>query len=229
MARKPRANKQKRGANKRGNIPRPRLKRRNKGTLRDNRLQAAEAHSFESGQRPALGFFGPHNRDPFSNHSEQSFVWKGKKYPSSEHAFLPYKIRFLGLTSIANNLEQHFGRANLKLLKSACSAETIIKRTERDPRLSKRWSKIRTSIMFSIVMAKFKQNTGAAKQLVETFPQYLVESSPTDKFWGIGLSFTDPKFNSGWHIPCEKSFGQNKMGHILMAVRAVLMRRSTMG
>lgn len=63
-------------------------------------------------------------------------------------------------------------------------------------------------------VAKFGQNPELRKFLVDTGEQILVEASPYDRVWGIGLKATDKKsaHPSTWQ-------GQNLLGFALMDVR----------
>lgn len=61
---------------------------------------------------------------------------------------------------------------------------------------------------------KFNQNDKLKKELLNTESRYLVEASPYDKVWGVGLKEDDPAildFNN-WQ-------GSNWLGEILVKVR----------
>ena len=62
--------------------------------------------------------------------------------------------------------------------------------------------------------AKFSQNQALADFLVETNSKVLVEASPYDTIWGIGLSQDDKNIENPhcWN-------GQNLLGFALMEVR----------
>lgn len=63
-------------------------------------------------------------------------------------------------------------------------------------------------------IAKFLQNDDLKKILVSTYPKTLVQASPYDKIWGIGLRKDDPRAwnKSTW-------LGKNLLGEILTRVR----------
>ena len=61
---------------------------------------------------------------------------------------------------------------------------------------------------------KFKQNAYAKQILMGTGTKTIVEASPYDKIWGIGLSATDAK-----KVPESQWPGQNLLGKALMEVR----------
>lgn len=64
---------------------------------------------------------------------------------------------------------------------------------------------------------KFSQNEKFKEFLLSTADRILVEASPYDKIWGIGMLETDPKANdpSQWN-------GENLLGFALMEVRDLL-------
>lgn len=68
------------------------------------------------------------------------------------------------------------------------------------------WELVKTSIMGTAVLQKFRTHVAIRKILLATGEQLLVENSPTDYFWGCGAN---------------KS-GQNHLGQILMSVREEL-------
>jgi ribA/ribD-fused uncharacterized protein len=65
--------------------------------------------------------------------------------------------------------------------------------------------------------AKFSQNPAMKAALLATGDKLLVEASPLDKIWGVGLRADDPKIHdrSQWQ-------GKNLLGEALMRVRAEL-------
>lgn len=67
-------------------------------------------------------------------------------------------------------------------------------------------------------MAKFSQNEDLKDLLFSTYPKTLVEASPIDRIWGIGLSKDDQR---AWNK--ETWRGHNLLGEILTKVRNTLM------
>lgn len=67
-------------------------------------------------------------------------------------------------------------------------------------------------------MEKFSQNEELKKKLFDTYPKTLVEASPIDTIWGIGLSEKDRR---AWNR--ETWRGQNHLGEILTKVRDKLL------
>lgn len=66
-------------------------------------------------------------------------------------------------------------------------------------------------------LAKFGQNGPLNAFLLSTGDQVLVEASPYDRIWGIGLKATDAKA-----LHPDTWQGQNLLGFALMDVRAAL-------
>ena len=76
------------------------------------------------------------------------------------------------------------------------------------------WNKIRYSIVVKGNKAKFLQNPSLWKYLLSTGDKILVEASPKDTVWGIGM----PKEDKDAIRP-NKWKGQNLLGFALMEVR----------
>ncbi len=82
---------------------------------------------------------------------------------------------------------------------------------------SAKWDACSLAIMTSVNLSKYSQNEAFKKELLETGDRILVEASPYDKIWGVGLHYTDDK------ILDEKNWqGKNLLGIALMNVRELL-------
>lgn len=79
-----------------------------------------------------------------------------------------------------------------------------------DPEL---WDKISQNIVFMGNYFKFTQNNNLLVNLLDTDNQLLVEASPYDKIWGIGIDKDDPKIND------TSNWGLNLLGRVLTNVR----------
>lgn len=77
------------------------------------------------------------------------------------------------------------------------------------------WNKVREEKMYTAVYEKFRQNPWLKKELLSTGNKMLVEASPYDKVWGIGLAPDDHRAldPSQWR-------GDNLLGKVLNDVRA---------
>jgi len=76
------------------------------------------------------------------------------------------------------------------------------------------WKDNREEIVYQGNMAKFGQNEGLREVLLGTGERTLVEASPYDRIWGIGLKSTDPRAED----PAQWQ-GLNLLGNVLMRVR----------
>ena len=81
------------------------------------------------------------------------------------------------------------------------------------------WKRERVAIVRAGNRAKFTQNAELRELLLATAPTTLVEASPYDKIWGIGLAASDPRAQdrAQWR-------GQNLLGQILTELRDELVR-----
>lgn len=80
-----------------------------------------------------------------------------------------------------------------------------------------KWDAVCLNAMASVNFLKFSQNADYKRELLETEDRILVEASPYDKIWGVGLREDDPL------ILDEKNWlGQNLLGKALMQVRESL-------
>ncbi len=82
-----------------------------------------------------------------------------------------------------------------------------------------KWKKYSPSIILNGNLAKFLQDKNLKQFLMETKDKILVEASPYDKIWGIGLSADHDNVKNPllWK-------GQNFLGFALMEVRDELMK-----
>ena len=69
-------------------------------------------------------------------------------------------------------------------------------------------------------VAKFAQNSSLKAFLLNTKERVLVEASPLDPIWGIGIAATDPKA-----LNPSKWTGKNLLGFALMVARHVLKEK----
>ncbi len=81
-----------------------------------------------------------------------------------------------------------------------------------------RWTSEARGVVFRGNLAKFSQNPELAEALLATRGTTLVEASPLDTIWGIGLAADDPRASdpSQWK-------GTNWLGIVLTEVREALV------
>ena len=87
-----------------------------------------------------------------------------------------------------------------------------------------KWNAAARDIVFRGNWAKFTQNDGLREELLATRGTTLVEASPVDTIWGIGLAKDDPRAQdrATW-------LGTNWLGEVLTAVRDAIEFHSDRG
>jgi len=129
---------------------------------------------------------------------------------------------------VYNCCEQYMMAGKASLFKDHEALEKVM--SESDPRAQKQigkevkgfdkdvWESVARDIVFKANVAKFTFNEEIRKYLFESFPKTIVEASPYDPIWGIGLGEKDPKAldRSQWQ-------GKNWLGEVLMEVREALL------
>ena len=120
--------------------------------------------------------------------------------------------------------EQYMMRMKADLFNDKAAADKIME--TRDPKEQKAigrtiksysddvWDPVARDLTYPGIYAKFDQNKSFKDLLLDTGDKILVEASPFDKKWGIGLSYDDLRAfdKSQWQ-------GTNWLGHMLMKVR----------
>jgi ribA/ribD-fused uncharacterized protein len=77
-----------------------------------------------------------------------------------------------------------------------------------------RWEQICKEVVYEANRAKFAQNQELLRQLLDTKGTTLVEASPYDTIWGVGLAEEDPAIRDR-----RKWKGTNWLGEILTKLR----------
>ena len=80
------------------------------------------------------------------------------------------------------------------------------------------WDTHCTEIVTIGCWLKFSQNAQLRNFIVSTYPSILVEGSPFDTIWGVGLRYNDPRI-----LDVDKWEGKNLLGECLMEVRKELL------
>jgi len=145
--------------------------------------------------------------DPtLSNWGPAPFMYEGHNFANSEQAFMWEKALCF----------EDYETANL-ILKSdnPRTAKELGRQVKNYD--EKIWETKRFEAMFNVCMAKFSQNPDRLETLLSTGDRTLVEASPYDMIWGVGIHWTDD------NILDEKNWrGQNLLGKALMEVRNYL-------
>ena len=135
-------------------------------------------------------------------------------------------------TWIYNSAEQYMMARKAELFQDYEVLQQI--RAEKDPKAIKKlgrqvhdfdpevWDKIKFQYVISGNDLKFSQNPELGKFLLSTGNAILVEASPFDCIWGIGMGKDNPDSQNP-----EKWHGENLLGFALMEVRDHLKRLHT--
>ena len=75
------------------------------------------------------------------------------------------------------------------------------------------WRREAPSIVKEAITAKFDQHPRLKTLLLNTRGKELVEASPTDRFWGIGMRLSDPALKD------KGKWGKNMLGKLLVELR----------
>ena len=142
----------------------------------------------------------------FSQWYESPFEIDGILYRTAEHYMMAEKARLFNdrhcLDKILNS--NNPGEAK-KLGRTVKSFQEDV------------WVKERTRIVVAGNVAKFSQNEELKEFLVNTKNRVLVEASPYDRIWGVGLAVDNFDIENPW-----KWKGLNLLGFALMQVREKL-------
>jgi ribA/ribD-fused uncharacterized protein len=142
-----------------------------------------------------------------SNWYKCNFIAESVKYTSTEQHMMYNKAVLFNDLHIAG-----------KILKTSNTKE--IKALGRKVRNfdQKVWDQMHTFIVLEGNYEKFIQNENLADILVATEGLELVEASPYDKIWGVGLAVDHPDI-----IHKDKWRGTNLLGKVLTDVRAEII------
>lgn len=171
--------------------------------------------AIQSGVRPKWSFFWGHSptKEGLINKSCFSQWWEGHPfevqgiiYPTAEHFMMAEKARLFHDTEKCNEILKARNPAVAKKL-----GREVINFEEHT------WLQHRWDIVVRGNFAKFGQHQELADFLIKTGDRILVEASPFDRVWGIGMSANDPDIEKP-----ENWKGQNLLGFALMEVRALL-------
>jgi len=144
----------------------------------------------------------------FSNFYPCSIVYKDETYPTSEHVFMRIKAEKFGDFEIAEKiLEAKTPQDAKKLGRKVKNYDDVV------------WNECREQAMYDACFAKFSQNPKLLNMITETKDLIIVEASPFDRIWGIGLGVEDDNATDE-----SKWKGKNLLGKVLMKVREDLKK-----
>ncbi|MFD8598860.1 NADAR family protein [Kitasatospora sp. NPDC059646] len=182
----------------------------------DSRTREQLIAAIASGARPKYLHFWGHQpqRDgrigpgALSQWWPSPFTVDGVDYPTAEHWMMAGKARLFGDHEIVPRILDARTPAEAKKLGRLVAGF--------DPA---RWEAHRFDLVVAGSVAKFEQDERLRDYLLLTGARVLVEASPLDRIWGIGLAADDEKANS----PAQWR-GLNLLGFALMEARARLAK-----
>lgn len=142
----------------------------------------------------------------FSQWFPSKFEIDGVQYKNTEQYMMAQKAKLFGDDEILNKILQTADPKEIKAL------GRLVKGYQESV-----WLEHRFNIVVQGNLAKFSQNEDLKQFLLNTKDRILVEASPYDKIWGIGLSADDEKAEK----PLQWK-GLNLLGFALMEVRKQL-------
>ncbi len=165
----------------------------------------------DTGKKLKFLFFWGHqpNKDGsigkscFSQWWESDFKVDGVLYKTAEHYMMAEKARLF-------NDDIHLQK--ILECKSPAAAKKLGRKVENfDPAI---WDEQKFQIVVQGNLAKFSQNQSLKAFLLTTKNRIIVEASPRDRIWGIGMGASNEKAENpnAWR-------GKNLLGFALMEVR----------
>jgi len=156
------------------------------------------------GHRPARD--GSITQSCLSQWWEQPFEVKGITYPTAEHWMMAGKARLFKDQEIWEQI---------LVTKHPHQAKKLGRKVRNFDQET--WQANRYQIVLDGNLAKFGQSEALKTYLLNTKDTIMVEASPYDKIWGIGLKRDNPKAQN-----METWEGLNLLGFVLMEVRDLL-------
>ncbi len=146
---------------------------------------------------------GSINKSCFSQWWPSSFEVDGLHYPTAEHWMMAKK---------ASLFEDEIALEKILKAKSPAQAKKIGREVLKFD--AKHWDNNKFEFVVEGNSYKFSQNTDLKQFLLNTKNRILVEASPVDKIWGVGMAQDHPNIEN----PVEWK-GENLLGFALMKVR----------
>lgn len=147
---------------------------------------------------------------PFSQWYHSYFTVDGVRYCTAEQYMMAKKALFFG---------DELAFSEIMATESPSRQKEVGRRVRNF--VVDDWNAVSRKIVFQGNMAKFGTNKDLREFMLNTGDMELVEASPTDCIWGIGLAEHDPRCldRSQWR-------GTNWLGEELMNVRSELRKAS---
>jgi len=130
----------------------------------------------------------------FSNFSPHAIEFRGKLYPTAEHAYQAAKC------------SDPQGKEAIRTAFSPLRAKQLANGPYKEAKIP-RWNEQKLTVMEEILRAKADQHKEVRDALSQSRSEELVEDSPLDYFWGRGRNGT----------------GDNQLGQLWMKLRDELL------
>jgi ribA/ribD-fused uncharacterized protein len=145
-------------------------------------------------------------KGPFSQFHASRFSVDGRDYICAEQYMHAEKARLFGDVAMAERIMASDSPHEHKMMGARAAG------FDQDF-----WDARKVAIVTAGNLAKFGQNAGLRRRLLETGDAILAEANPKDYIWGIGLSEDDPAA-----LDPARWQGENLLGKALMDVRQTL-------
>ena len=151
------------------------------------------------------------NKSPFSQWHLVDFVIDGLQYNCAEQYMMHQKAVLFGDEEMAAKImgtknpgkQKAFGR----------------KVSDYD---NDKWHQVSRDVVYKANWAKFTQNENLQKRLLKTAGTTLVEASPYDLIWGVGLRESDDRIHEK-----KNWLGTNWLGEVLTKLREDLIAQGS--
>src|SRR5262245_59473777 len=135
----------------------------------------------------------------FSNFAPFAIDLDGKRWPTTEHYYQAQKFADAGLQAKIRQAEKPIIAKNLA--------------DKHRDKLRSDWDATKDDVMYRAVRRKFELHGELRDLLLATGEEEIAESAPNDYYWGVGREGT----------------GQNRLGKIIMRIRAELRAGTIVG
>ena len=145
-------------------------------------------------------------RSQLSQWNKRDFVVDGLTYNCAEQYMMAEKARFFGDTETEKRIME---------AKEPWEQKALGRRVKNYD--DNKWDGVARDVVFKGNFARFSQHEDLKRALLETEGTTLVEASPKDPKWGIGLDAKDPRAQNRdtWR-------GTNWLGQVLTRVREAI-------
>ena len=172
----------------------------------------------QQGNRVKYVFFWGHRKSGntitkscFSQWYDAAFEHQGKRFATAEHYMMYQKAKLFGQAETAERILQARNPGEAKALGRE------VRNFDESVWLAKRFG-----IVVEANLAKFSSHPQLANFLLNTGTRVLVEASPIDIIWGVGLAADHPDIENPYYWR-----GQNLLGFALMEAREQLSELAT--